>query len=170
MEQFLQHDANMICVGNPELSAACGQSSKGDSMHGIWLKGPIVLQIDEISNVSSSTGEQVLSQFSTGIVGLGNTEEDESRDDYENTTTAAAAAGQEDLPGALADQSSDAHKKLNSVMKQYGEQGTGRERTANRMLRLVCTDGKNRVVAMEYQFVPVLSADTNCGAKVSVDY
>lgn len=151
VDQFLKQNYADIGTGHAEL--------QGDikAMHNVTLKGPIVLQVDEFSNIAASREDQIMSQYSR-IKDVSEENDDNNGDEQDQNDEGASAAEASGI--------SDAQKQLNSAMKQYDpmQQGAARNQNrtffGNRMLMLTCNDGKSKVYAMEFQYVPALTPNT----------
>lgn len=147
-EQYLHSDLNII--------GTAGTLSQRDisQMHNEFVKGPLVVQIDEVIDISTTLEEQAEhSQISDG--------EGKSREADDHSDQHDDGHGQEIDEGIQAFQ---------ETFDRFGgdkKQGT-RHSNRNRMLKLSMTDGARRLFAIEYRYCPMLSLDISPGIKIVI--
>lgn len=139
--QFLLADMNIIGAGHPALE----QDLK--HVHNTTLSQAIVIQMDELLDISASMQDQFMNKQDN----LTDTTLDEDEEESEAQRLFQEAV--RPFEGS--------NPKTNTTT-------TSNNYSANRMLKLSCTDGKSRIFAMEYRPVPALSVNTQPGCKICI--
>lgn len=151
-EQYLHSDLNMIGAADTSPQRDISQ------MHNEFIKGPLVVQIDEIIDISTTLEEQA-------------TQQEHSQSNADEAGTSGEAddrSGQhDDGHGQELDEGIQAFQETFDKFGGDKKQSTRRS-TRNRMLKLSMTDGARRLFAIEYRYCPMLALDISPGIKIVI--
>jgi hypothetical protein len=132
LDQDLHEIGDDTCNDHPLMNVS--------EIHDKIIKGPFILQIDRVIDISIPTEEQI-DLDNTDLVD----DEEENEGDEDGT--------------------SQFHENMKKYETNTKKKNVGQ--TGQRMLKLFCTDGiNNEVLAVEYKPIPAISLQTLPGTKV----